>query len=63
MNNFSAKNIVVLSILLLISLIGLFVVENNKVKVKQRWYTKKLRAAILVAEAAANIKDYRLINS
>ncbi len=63
MNNFSAKNIVVLSILLLISLIGLFVVENNKVEVKQRWYTKKLRAAILVAESAANIKDYRLINS
>jgi len=63
MNRFSTKNIVVLSVLLLISLIGLFAVETNKVEVKQRWYTEKLRAAVLAEDAANYIKDYRLQKS
>ncbi len=63
MNKFSAKNIVVLSVLLLISIIGLFAVENGKVEVEQRWYTEKLRAAILAQDAAEYIKNYRLKNS
>lgn len=63
MNKFSAKNISVLSILLLISLIGLFAVENSKVEVKQKWYSDKLRAAILAEDAAAYIKNFRLKNS
>lgn len=63
MNKFSAKNIVVLSVLLLISLISLLAVENGKVEVKQRWYSDKLRAAILAEDAAAYIKYFRLENS
>ncbi len=62
MKSFSAKSNIVLGLILLASTLSFFSVENSKVKVKQRWYSEKLRAATLTVDAMGYLKDYRLKN-
>jgi len=55
-----AKSNIVLGVLSFISLLAFLAVENNKVDVKQDWYSEKLQAAELSQHAAQYLKTYRL---
>jgi len=53
----------VLLFLAMLSLGGFFIVENNKIMRKDKWYKEKMEAAILCKKATQTIKYYRYGNA
>jgi poly-gamma-glutamate system protein len=54
------KSIRVIGTLAIISLVLFIIVENSRVLVKQRWYSKKMEAARLMQLAEKTIREFRL---
>jgi poly-gamma-glutamate system protein len=59
LNLINIRSNYVLLFLALLSLGGFFIVENNKIMRKDKWYDEKIEAAILCKKAAQTIKHYR----
>ncbi|HKB87781.1 MAG TPA: poly-gamma-glutamate system protein [Ignavibacteriaceae bacterium] len=60
MKNFTAGSVWVLGLLTLISFIGLFIIENDKIDYKRKWYEEKLEASKLARTAQDILKEERL---